>query len=133
MIDFPKNATIGDLYRPAMKITDQEEADEYIESLINWAVTKHRQSREKAEKIQRSNLGYFAGYFDSETMERVNRLFNTVHPIFGGKAPDSPEKTLRLGMKMGEKVKKGVKIRYKYPPKKKPVAKKKRVIKFEGE
>ena len=37
----------------------------------------------KAEEIERSNLGYWAGYFDNKTRARVERLFECAHPVFG--------------------------------------------------
>ena len=72
-----------------MGITDQAEADAYFEGLV-----KHNQSvkpdrtRAKAEEIERSNLGYYAGYYDSETRERVERLFRCEHPVFGAIAKE---------------------------------------------
>lgn len=72
---FPLGSTIGDLYKPAMEIHDESDAREYG--------MRHGQTREEAEGIQRQNLGYFAGYYDSETRERVERLFSCTHPVFG--------------------------------------------------
>ncbi len=42
-------------------------------------------SRQSEPKLKRwsANLGYFAGYYDSETRERVERLFKCSHPVFG--------------------------------------------------
>ena len=37
----------------------------------------------EAEQICKSNLGYFAGYYDHETRMRVERLFKCSHPVFG--------------------------------------------------
>ena len=79
---FPKNATVGDLYRPAMKIQTKREARRYLRRLIAYAMA-HGQTAAEAERIQKSNLGYFAGYYDEETRARVERLFDCKHPIFG--------------------------------------------------
>lgn len=76
--------TFGEALRPAMEITDQDEADQYLKEYI--AYTKRllqiepREDDMTAEQIVKINLGYFAGYYDSETQERVNRLFKTKHP-----------------------------------------------------
>lgn len=83
--------TYADSYGPAMEITDQKEADVYFERLVSDRLgqrNKHvgalgRMSREEAEKIERGNLGYYAGYHGNETRERVERLFKCEHPIFG--------------------------------------------------
>jgi hypothetical protein len=66
-----------------MKIQTQEEADQYLEAYIDWHSEKFDHSRAKAEMIAKINLGYYAGYYDPETMARVNRLFCTEHPVFG--------------------------------------------------
>lgn len=84
-----------DQLSPAMQITDQAEADQYFELLVAYQmgalVVDHEEGycnikdlREEAESNVRENLGYYAGYYDSETMSRVNKLFRTTHPIFGG-------------------------------------------------
>lgn len=97
---FPADATTGQLYKPAMEIKTQAEADEYLEGLIDWAVTCHGQSREEAERIQKQNLGYWAGYYNAETMERVNKLFRTSHPVFGKEWP-TPTQAFRMGCASG--------------------------------
>lgn len=75
--------TIGELYRPAMEITEQAEADLYLARLIEHRARVSALSYAEAEQIERSNLGYFAGYFDLDTMQRVERLFGGIHPVFG--------------------------------------------------
>jgi hypothetical protein len=99
-ISFSEHATIGEMYHPAMKITDQAEADRYFEACVKHCM-RFGKSREEAESIQRSNLGYFAGYYDDETMARVNRLFRTTHPIFGGTTPTA-EEAFQAGVKMAK-------------------------------
>ena len=75
--------TIGDLYHPAMEITDQEDADQYFEKLVQLHMKSWGKSREEAERTERSNLGYFSGYYDEETARRVATLFQAKHPVFG--------------------------------------------------
>ena len=86
--------TLGELYGPAMKITDPKKAREYFEYLVREIMT-FPHSRKEAERIVRQNLGYYAGYYDAATMERVNRLFQT-NPIFGRTCP-TPEEALAAG------------------------------------
>ena len=84
---------------PAMKITDQIDAYNYLIALIDYHEREGDGiSRERATEIAKINLGYFAGYYNAETMERVNRLFETQHPIFGGKTP-TPEEAFEAGKK----------------------------------
>lgn len=113
------NITIGEKYKPAMEITDQESADAYFMELVAHNLKCRRREGEppiqpEAEKVERHNLGYFAGYHDSETRERVERLFKCSHPIFGSIAtngqPTAKEALLagmvaaKSGVKMASKV-----------------------------
>lgn len=80
---FPDNITLGDKYGPAMEITDQAEADAYFEKCVAHTMRYGTVTRQDAENIERVNLGYYAGYYDHETMKRVQELFGAAHPIFG--------------------------------------------------
>lgn len=79
--------TLGELLHPAMKITDEEDAKQYFEEYVKHIQKRldenPRDDNSTAEDIAKSNLGYFAGYYDNETRERVERLFLCRHPIFG--------------------------------------------------
>lgn len=102
MKPFPDKMTIGEKYEPAMKITDEAEAKEYFERCVEHTMRFPKiKDREEAEKIERSNLGYYAGYYSPEVGKRVNRLFGAVHPIFGTKTP-TPEEAFEAGRKMAE-------------------------------
>jgi len=109
---FGKNATLGDVYGPAMKITDPKEAKVYFEALVKHILAMKPEnepritSREAAEKVVRSNLGYYSGYYDHKTMQRVFKLFNCAHPIFGLAIPTA-EEAFEAGKKMGEAAKRG--------------------------
>ena len=83
------NLTLRELYGPAMEVETQEEADALFETLVARMTKAHGVSQSDAEMIQRSNLGYYAGYYGPETRERVERLFKCAHPVFG---PISGEK-----------------------------------------
>jgi hypothetical protein len=105
-MELPDVMTIGEAYGPAMTITTQVKADEYFEALVQWSVTHEHQAREDAERIIRHNLGYYAGYYDSETRTRVERLFQCAHPIFGAigeKGQPTPEQAFEMGKVLGAK------------------------------
>lgn len=78
----PSKITIGDKYGPAMKMTDATEAASYFERCVQHTMT-FGVDRQEAERTERANLGYYAGYYDNETRQRVERLFSCAHPIFG--------------------------------------------------
>ena len=110
MAELPERITIGQKYGPAMEITDQEEADRYFGLLVEHTM-KHAQdeeykSREGAENLERQNLGYCAGYYDTETRERVERLFSCAHPVFGSVEQfgvPTPEAAFQSGLERAEK------------------------------
>ena len=62
----------------------------------NESVTNY----EDALNIAKSNLGYFAGYYDRETYDRVNKAYCAVHPIFKTNPFDiDPEEAYTMGVK----------------------------------
>jgi hypothetical protein len=85
--DKKETLTYGECLGPAMKITDEADARQYFEgyvAFIEKAFKKEpRQDEKTAADVARINLGYYAGYYDSETRERVERLFKCAHPVFG--------------------------------------------------
>jgi hypothetical protein len=92
-----KLITNGDKYNPAMKLTDEQEAKEYFDLCVQHCMSFGK-TLEEAESIERQNLGYWAGYYDNETRERVERLFGAEHPIFGSVSNViTAEKAFELG------------------------------------
>jgi hypothetical protein len=106
----PCEITIGEIYHPAMSIEDQADADVYFDQLVERAMRCHGMDRTAAEELERKNLGYFAGYFDRETMARVNQLYATVHPIFGAQPSPSPAQALAAGSLIAAATSAGVAI-----------------------
>lgn len=105
MDNFPDQITIEAKYGPAMKIMDQAKADAYFERCVEHSV-RFGNDRATAEKIERENLGYYAGYYDDEVRERVERLFRCAHPVFGAIAEvgsPTPEEAFQMGLAMGRK------------------------------
>ena len=101
--------TSTEAYDPAMKMTDQAEADAWFEVIVRECMKENLDMpRLEAERIQRMNLAYFAGYYDNETRERVERLFKCEHPIFGKiaeKGPPTPEQAFKAGVEAGKRMK----------------------------
>jgi hypothetical protein len=103
---FPENVTIGEKYGPAMRLTDQAEADAYFERCVEHTM-RFVETREEAEKVERINLGYFAGYYSAEIRERVERLFRCRHPLLGSIAKHGQptnEEAVELGETLGKMV-----------------------------
>jgi hypothetical protein len=102
--------TYGEALRPAMDITDSEDAKQYKEAYIAYTQKflddGARDDDMTAEEIVNVNLGYFAGYYDNETRAPVERLFNTAHPIFGSikeNGVPTPEEAFEAGVKEAQK------------------------------
>lgn len=102
--------TFGQKYDPAMSITDQADADAYFEECVQHTMRVSGKFREEAERTERHNLGYWAGYYSHEVRERVERLFRCAHPIFGSIAkngPPSVQECFEAGVKLGKSIREG--------------------------
>lgn len=92
--------TYREKYGPAMLIKSQEEADQYFAMCVEHTMS-FGSSRDEAEQMERSNLAYYAGYYDNATRKRVERLFHCAHPVFGSIAENgapSPAKAFAVGL-----------------------------------
>lgn len=99
-----KSLTFGEILDPAMKVETQEEAANYFERYVSYLMRHYSQDRERAEHVAKSNIGYWAGYYDSETAARVYDLFGFGHPLFGRSRP-SFEEALAMGKRLAEEMK----------------------------
>jgi hypothetical protein len=102
-----KTLTYGDCLHPAMKITDEADAQQYLADYVAYIGDKPRKEGLPAEQIALNNLGYFAGYYDNETRERVERLFKCSHPIFGSiakRGAPTAEEAFEAGKRMAAAV-----------------------------
>ncbi len=59
----------------------------------------------EAKRIVHSNIGYWAGYFEKGTIERVHEVFGSAHPVFGTSTPTSTE-AFNMGLELGKSFKK---------------------------
>lgn len=77
--------TYGECLDPAMKIMEQEDADQYMAAYITFIQSwlDKEPSDKTAEQIAKTNLGYYAGYGSNELRQRVESLFHCSHPVFG--------------------------------------------------
>ena len=108
--DNKESLTYGECFEPAMGITDEADAQQYLKDYVAFIQTaldkKPRKDGMTASQIAATNLGYFAGYYDNETRERVERLFKCSHPIFGAiaeKGAPTAEEAFKLGEQMATK------------------------------
>jgi len=79
--DNKKLLSIGEALRPIAKITTKEEAKQYFADYVKYMKTrlakKPHENGMTAEQICKSNIGYYARYFDPDTTARIYKLFDT--------------------------------------------------------
>lgn len=104
LVVLPRNITIGEKYEPAMKVQTKTAAKHYFRRLVKHSMHWFGMGRKAAVELEKTNLGYFAGYYDAETRERVERLFECQHPYFGAiakKGSPDPETAFNIGRSIG--------------------------------
>lgn len=65
-----------------MVITDQADADQYFNNLVQAMMAELNLKQDEAESIVRYNIGYYANYYSVEKRERAYELYKTNYPIF---------------------------------------------------
>lgn len=102
-----------EVLRIAVEITNPAEAKQYLKDYIKYIQSEIDKAPERkgenAEQIAKSNIGYFAGYYDNKVRERVEELYSCAHPIFGPikeRGAPGPEMAFEIGLMMGEDAKK---------------------------
>lgn len=103
-IDF-KSCSFKDLFEYALLLAkrDKTEADQFYNSYVSFVMNENNSSREDAEKICKSNLGYFAGYYDKDTCDVIYNTYKCCHPIFGGNPFSvSPKEAFETGYELGK-------------------------------
>lgn len=100
--------TYGEVMDSLIEIVDEDELKEYYHKYIEYIAQKENLDMNKATAMAAHNIGYSLGYFSRETRMRVERVLEIAHPFFGkAKENDlSPDEILKMGMEMGERVKK---------------------------
>ena len=108
-----KVLTYGECLRPACEeIETVEDAAQYFRDYVRFiqdAIDEENgtaggvnKNGNTAEEIAKINIGYFAGYYSNDTAARVNKLFDTTHPIFGSILAKTPQQALKAGFKAGK-------------------------------
>lgn len=99
--------TMGEVFNEALHLakTDSYEAKEFFREYINWISTNNHCSEDEATEIAKSNLGYFAGYYDEEVCDIIYKTYQCSHPIFGDKPFSiSAEEAYQKGLEIGKKL-----------------------------
>lgn len=108
--------TNSDLLDPAMRITNELDAEHYFEEYVKYLCAYYHINKAEAEKNAKENLGYWAAYFSHKVVDRVELLFDAPHPLFSKIKPTlsqvldgwtrpTPSQIFQLGLKMGKEAK----------------------------
>lgn len=97
----------GTLDRAAACTTTEEALSLVNELTSETLVLRPELLHEEARVIVMENIGYITGYLDRAEAGRLLGLFGTRHPLFGAIEdwPKTPEETIAMGMKVGERLK----------------------------
>ena len=78
--------TIGEVFDLALKLAKNDpngEAKDFFHEYVNHISVVNHYSWDKSVECAKSNLGYFAGYYNGETYDIINKVYGAQHPIFG--------------------------------------------------
>jgi len=95
--------TFDELFNYALSLARKDKccAKEFFEKYIRFISEINNISIEESIKCAKSNFGYYAGYFNRETEQLVDDVFETVHPIFGCNSHDvSAKEAFEAGQKL---------------------------------
>lgn len=90
--------TIGETMKLALKATNQTEADNIVQDLIQDDVEWENKPMQERESILRQNIGHCSGYYDRKTSVKLIELYRTQHPVFGKTYP-KPSEAFQAGVK----------------------------------
>ena len=88
-------------------VTTKAQAAQIIEEEITARIAIAHLTEQEARDVLLTNIGYATGYMSARTGDKIMRLFNTQHPIWGRTHP-TPEEALRLGIEYGSRGVKGM-------------------------
>lgn len=78
--------TIGQIFDEALRLAkegDLNECKRFFRGYIEHIADDRGCTLDEADKIARSNIGYFAGYCDNKTVKLIYDTYDLSHPIFG--------------------------------------------------
>lgn len=101
--------TFRDIFNKGLQLAkeNKEESQEFFKQYIQFILEDNDKvnTLEEAERIAKSNFGYYAGYFDQEVCDIVYKTYQCSHPIFGDKPFDiSPEEAYKKGLEIGREL-----------------------------
>jgi hypothetical protein len=96
--------TQPEIIKLALRGGTKEGARRLVQQQVDEMVKVLSYDEAEARRVTLVNIGYYTGYLDHDTADRIMELFDTEHPIFGRTHP-TPEEAFRLGRELGEQMK----------------------------
>ena len=81
--DFVHDVSVGDKYNEVWKVKTREQAAEHFGRCVRHAMMHLGSSHEEAIRDEKQNIGYYAGYGSDKHRARIEKLYDTRHPVFG--------------------------------------------------
>lgn len=105
-IDYQK---FSDIFNEGLILakTNKQEAQNFFKQYIQYILEDNDKVNtiEEAERIAKSNFGYYAGYFNQEVCDIIYKTYQCSHPIFGDKPfAVSPEEAYQKGLEIGREI-----------------------------
>ena len=97
--------TMGEVFNEALRLakTDKDEAQDFFYQYVNHISFTNKYSWDKSIEIAKSNLGYFAGYYNQEVCDIIYKTYQCSHPIFGDKPFNvDPVEAFNIGYNMAK-------------------------------
>lgn len=99
-------SNMGELFNEELRLAkeNKDEAHEFFKEYVKAINDENDDcgSLDEAEIIAKSNLGYYAGYYDEETCNIIYETYQCEHPIFGKEPFNvSPGVAFKKGYEMG--------------------------------
>lgn len=101
---YPTMEQVFELADSLAKEGDKSKCEQFLKGYAEFIIkaSENVTNYEQALNIAKSNLGYFAGYYDRETYDRINKTYGAIHPIFKANPFDiTPEEAYHIGLEMG--------------------------------
>lgn len=95
---------MNDFMEACCKVRTKGEAAALLEVFVDEAAEECDKSRDELRDIIRENIGYCAGYLNTNDTKRVMELFEARHPVLGTYEEMcrlTPEQIFNMGMELG--------------------------------
>lgn len=87
------------------KLNKYDEIIEFALKLEGAEQAEFVEAYAKSGPYALQNIGYWSGYYDRKTADRIMDVFKTAHPIFGRRHVE-PEEAFKMGKLMGQAARK---------------------------